>query len=83
MPGKRRDTGIIRRPGPCGFPRVDELFLHLWYTHRNYVKHAGSAIDFSLLLGVEQLPFFHGQMCHSHACSPVLDHTHPVVEHEL
>ena len=67
----------------CGFPRVGELFLHSWNTHRNYFMHEGSALDVSLLIGVEQIPFFHGQMCQSHACSPVIDHHHPVVEHDL
>ena len=62
---------------------VDELFLHLWYTHRNYVKHAGSDLDVSILLGVEQLPFLHDQIYQSHDCSPVIDHHPPVVEHKL
>ena len=66
-----------------GFQRVDELFLHWFYNHRNYVNHAGSALGVSLILGFEQIPFYHGQMCHLHACSPGLDLHPPVVEHEL
>ena len=79
----RASVSWVLQVPPCCCPRVNELFLQSWQTHRNYVKHAGIALDVSLLLGVEQLPFCHGQMCHPHTCSPVLDHYPSVVENEM